>query len=436
MNRIAILQLAAWQLFRSPGRLAALLLLLACNVLALRNGLQELELRRERIATIQADRAKEHATVLGWFAAGKKGPDDMPWVDMTDPFWCSWYARPKAILEPSPLLAIASGRSADHPWYADLAFFSNGYSTRLAAEITDPEHRQLGTFDWVFVLTYLMPLFLLALVFDVGGAERDQGATALIALHTSSLRSWTAWRFVVPVAAVWLVTMAPMLIAAAQAGAFAAHVGAVVGIALLGSVYLLFWSVLLLVAAWMARGSNDQALRGAIAYAALCLVLPGALQWAVKLQHPPSLMLDYISADRVGSQATYELERDTIVRRFYAMDPELRDTPYGRDSVPDENIDWLMGSTLVSAMMDSVVQGIMAEEQARITAMDRSTWWLPSVAIPLTMERLAGTDAGSFLDFRMELQRRAQGILRRITEDSWHKRRMDEEGFKEYTVRL
>jgi hypothetical protein len=36
----------------------------------------------------------------------------------------------------------------------------------------------------------------------------------------------------------------------------------------------------------------------------------------------------------------------------------------------------------------------------------------------------------------MELQRRAQGILRRITEDSWHKRRMDEEGFKEYTVRL
>ncbi|MFZ1694335.1 MAG: DUF3526 domain-containing protein [Flavobacteriales bacterium] len=432
MKSTATLQLALRHLLRSPGKLLALVLLLGCNLLALHTGMQELHARRERIATIEEDRRKAHDEVFTWFAEGKKGPEDRPWVDISDPFWASWHARPKAVLAPSPLLAIAPGRIADNPWFADLTYFSNAYSTRMSTEISDPEHRQLGTFEWTFVLVYLMPLVLLALVFDVGGAERDRGAWTLIRSHAGSMRVWLAWRFVIPVLAVWTLTLLPMLFTASRAGAFAEHAQAAWAIVLLATVYILFWSVLLWLAAWMASGCNDQALRGAIAYAAICLVLPGALQWAVKLQHPPSLMLGYITADRVGAQAVYELERDTIVRRFYTLHPELSDTPHGRDTVPNEDIDWLMGSNLVSAMMDSVVGGIVAEEQARLSAMDRSTLWLPSAAIPLVMERLAGTDAASFLGFRMDVQRRAQAILRRITEDSWNKRRMDEEGFREY----
>lgn len=432
MRPVAILALSARQLLRSPGKLIALVLLLGCNIIALRGGMNELKARQERISTIQTDRAEEHAKVLGWFAEGKKGPDESPWVDMSDPFWCAWYARPKAILDPSPLLAIAPGRSADNPWYADLAYFSNAYSTRLQTEIADPEQRQLGGFDWVFVLIYLSPLFLLALVFDVGGAERDRGALSLIRLLTGGIRGWLAWRLVVPVLAVWLVTMAPMVVASVQAGAWAEHAPATLTIVALATAYLLFWAALLLVAAWMAQGSTDQALRGAIAYAAICLVLPGAIQWGVKLRYPPSLMVDYITADRIGAQAVYELEPDTISRRFYAARPELRVTPHGRDNVPDENIDWLMGSTLVSLMMDSVVKEVAESERARIQAMERATWWLPSMAVPMAMEKAAGTSAGHHLAFRMDVQEGGERILNKVIEDCWNKRQMDADGFKEH----
>lgn len=405
-----------------------MLLLLGCNALALLSGLRALEERRERIAAIQTDRAKEHERVMGWFAEGAKGPDDMPWVDISDPFWCSWYARPKAILAPSPLFAIAPGRSADNPWFADLAYFSNAYSPSLAPEIGDPEHRQLGTFDAVFVLIYLMPLSLLALLFDVGGAERDRGTWTLVRSHTGGMRSWLALRFLVPMLAVWLVTVAPLALMAARIGA---PTWPMLGILVLATAYLLLW-VLLLLAAGMARGTNDQALRGAIAHAAFCLVLPGVLQWAVKLQHPPSLMLGYITADRIGSQAVYELEPDTIARRFYALHPGLRDTPHGRDTTAPKDTDWMMASALVSAKMDSVVREIAAADRARIGALRRSAWWLPSAAIPLAMERLARTDACTHLDFRLQAHERGKRILRRLMEDSWNERRMDAAGFREY----
>lgn len=436
MRTMAILRISALQLLRSPGKLIALVLLLGCCVIALRGGMQELEARKERIATIEADRSKEHEKVRAWFAEGRKGPEDMPWVDITDPFWCSWYARPKAYITPSPLLAIVPGRSADHPWFADLAYYSNAYNTRLQTEIADPEHRQLGTFDWAFVLIYLMPLFLLALVFDIGGAERDRGALVLIRLHSDGLRSWLARRFVPPVIAVWLVTILPMLAAGARAGALAEQPRALLIIALLATAYLLFWAAVLGLAAWMSRGSNDQALRGAIAYTAICLVIPGALQWGAKLQHPPSLMVDYITADRVGAQAVYELDADTIQRRFYAARPDLRSTPYGRDTVPNENIDWMMSSALVSQMMDSVVQEVAQADRERHKTIELASWWLPSMAIPLMMEEAAGTSAAHHLVFRMQVQDGGKRILDRIIDDSWNKRVMDAEAFKQYAAPL
>ncbi len=436
MRTRSILHLSALQLLRSPGKLIALVLLLGCTIIALRGGLKELELRKDRIAAIEADRSKEHEMVLTWFAEGRKGPEDKDWVDIRDPLWCSSYARLKAYLAPSPMLAIAPGRSADSPWFADLEYYSNAYSTELRTEIADPEHRQLGTFDFVFVLVYLMPLFLLALVFDLGGAERDRGALVLIRLHSTDLRSWLARRFVPPVLAVWLVTILPMLAAGAQAGAFAEQPRALLVIALLATAYLLFWAAVLGLAAWMSRGSNDQALRGAIAYTAICLVIPGALQWGAKLQHPPSLMVDYITADRVGAQAVYELDADTIQRRFYAARPDLRSTPYGRDTVPNENIDWMMSSALVSQMMDSVVQELVQAERARLRSVERASWWVPSMAIPLLMERTAGTSAVHHLAFRMQVQEGGKRILERNMKDSWNKRVMDAEAFKQYAAPL
>jgi ABC-2 type transport system permease protein len=302
----------------------------------------------------------------------------------------------------------------------------------MRTEIADPEHRQLGTFDWVFVLTYLMPLFLLALVFDLGGAERDRGSLSLIRLHAGGVQQWLAWRFVVPMIAVWIATLAPMLVVAQQAGAFAEQLRALLAIIALATAYLLFWAAVLLLAARMASSSNDQALRGGIAYAAICLVIPGAVQWGAKLQHPPSLMVDYITAHRVGAQAVYELDADTIQRRFYAARPDLRNTPYGRDTVPNENIDWMMGSTLVALMMDSVVQEVAQGDRERIEAIERASWWLPCMSIPLLMEEAAGTSAAHHLAFRISVQDGGKRILNGIINDSWNKRVMDAEGFRNY----
>jgi hypothetical protein len=95
-----------------------------------------------------------------------------------------------------------------------------------------------------------------------------------------------------------------------------------------------------------------------------------------------------------------------------------------------------MSSALVSQMMDSVVQELVQAERARLRSIERASWWVPSMAIPLMMERTAGTSAAHHLAFRMQVQEGGKRILERNMKDSWNKRVMDAEAFKQYAAPL
>ena len=106
-------------LVRSSGRLAALVVFLGVGVVSVLAGRSDVEQWRATIEAGQAEEEERLTEARDYFAAGLKGPEERPWIDLTQPRWQDSYAATRVARVPGPLAGIAfaaaegrSGRSA------------------------------------------------------------------------------------------------------------------------------------------------------------------------------------------------------------------------------------------------------------------------------------------------------------------------------------
>jgi len=76
---------------RSIAKLFAYVLFVLASVYALYNGFDLQNKHQETIQNIEQKKQEEITKALAWFDEGKKGPEDRPWMDITTPFWASWF---------------------------------------------------------------------------------------------------------------------------------------------------------------------------------------------------------------------------------------------------------------------------------------------------------------------------------------------------------
>lgn len=377
-----------WRLLtRSRMAVAALLLMLALSSLAVIAGMREVERQRETIARVTK---LQHDEIAARAARQKPGGDAG---------YAAYYTFHPTWSPPSSASFLALGLRDTSPYLLRVRALSLQAQLH-EGETLNPELALAGRLDFAFVLVYLAPLLLIALLYDLLSSERAAGRLrTLMAMPGGDHRLWLR-RAALRSGLLFLCLVVPMAIGAWVSGTSAA---VVVAVLLATLVYLLFWAGLAL---WVAAAAGSSAAKAIVlvgCWTVLVLVLPtlahGVISRAVPVHQGAELML----AQRQLVHGAWDQPRDETMNRFFVLHPEWRATA----PLP-EAFHWKwyfafqqLGDEGVAAQAGAYRHGLL--ERQRWT--ERAGWLLPSVAVQNLLHGVAGTDLVAQLDYQDAIAR-------------------------------
>lgn len=365
-------------------RMAIPLLLLTLLVAsaAVIAGVAEVTRQHAVIERIQPQQAEDEAAVAKFVTLGGDAGNAAYYT-----FHATWD-------EPAPLAFAAIGQRDVAPYVLRVRALS------LESQIHEGENYNAemalpGRFDWAFVLIYLAPLFLIALLHDLRSAEREAGRMAMLqSMVRNEPMLWlrrVAWR----VGLTYLALCIPFTLGAL---AMAAPAGEVFSMLSLAALYLLFWTTLALLVARLGFGSVTNAASLAAAWLVLTLVLPGLALLAINAAVPVRQGVELTLAQREMVHAGWDRPREETMQAFFRHHPEWQDTP------PIEGgFHWKwyyafqhLGDVSVADQSSAYRAGL--EQRERWTR--RVGYLLPAVGVQAGMHRLARTDLAAQMAYQ------------------------------------
>lgn len=371
--------LREWRLLSGASR-AALLGLACLAAVAVALGLAAVSATRADIARVVGLEAKETAAVEG-FAQGAAGS-------------FGYYRHYPVWRAPGDLGFLAPSRGDAVPEVQRIRMLA------LEAQINDnesanPELLLAGRFDFAFVLLYMAPLVLIALLHDLWSAEREAGRLgALQSLPHADRRLWTP-RATLRFAGVALALLIPLVVGAAVEGTAPGRLIGAVGLVLAS---LAFWAALSLLVARSEAASATQAAILAGLWFAIALVIPAAAHLAINRAVPLPDAAELIRENREEVHAGWDRPKAETMQRFVARYPDFADRA---DVGTGFHWKWYfafqhLGDLHVAAQSAARDAGI-ARREGLAQALG---WALPPLKLTQALQGMAGSDVRAELAFR------------------------------------
>lgn len=367
---------------RQRVALPALLLTLLVATAAVIAGLAEVSRQRDVIDRIQPQQAEDVAAVAKFVTL-----DGDPGNAAYYTFYATWD-------EPSPLAFAALGQRDVAPYVLRVRALS------LESQINEGENYNAemalpGRFEWSFVLIYLAPLILIALLHDLKSGEREAGRLALLRTMAAGERRLWLRRVALRTGFVFLALGMPFVIGGIVSGTPARLVMAVLGLA---AAYLLFWTAVAVVVGRLGKGSVTNAASLAARWLVLTLVLPGLALLAVNAAIPVRQGIEMTLAQREIVHAGWDRPKEETMTAFFEQHPEWRGTP------PVEGgFHWKwyyalqhLGDVRVADQVAAYRQGL----ESRDSWTRRLGVVLPAVGVQAAIHRLARTDLAAQLAYQ------------------------------------
>jgi ABC-2 type transport system permease protein len=382
MNMAAALTHEWRLLVRSPMAVLAVVLLCGLSPLAVVSGMRETERQDNRIAQalqLQLDDS-------GQLAAHPSRSRDAGAAAYYG-FHATW--DPPA---PGSFLALGLRDTSPHV----LRVRALALQAQLhEGDTHNPELALLGRLDLAFVLVYLAPLFVIALLYDLVSAERAAGRLAtLVALPGGNQGLWLR-RAGLRCGLLFMALALPVVVGAGASGMPGMQLAWVLASML---VYLLCWAGLALRVAtgpW-ASATNAFALVGC--WAALTLVLPALVYLVITRANPAHQGAELMLAQREAVHGAWDQPREQTLQRFFQTHPEWRDTaplPAG--------FHWKWYYAFQQLGDESVAGQATAYRAALLARQRWSThagWLLPPVALQTLLHRVAHSDLPAQLAYQ------------------------------------
>jgi ABC-2 type transport system permease protein len=372
-----------WRLvLRAPVSALALGLLLLLASLAVLSGSWEVARQRDSLARLQVLQRDELAALAAKPQTARQAGNAAYYT-----FHATWNP-------PAPAAFMALGLTDSAP---------NALRVRALAlqsqlhegEAFNPALSLAGRFDLAFVLIYLAPLVLIALLHDLVSAERQAGRLGtLMALPGGDHRLWlrrAALRTVLAFACVAGPLVAGAVVNGMPAPAMAAALATV-------AAYLAFWAALSVIVASRGRGSASHATALVGCWVLLTLVLPALANAALARAVPAQQGVDLALAQREAVHAAWDRPPAETMDRFFRSHPQWRATAplpagfhwkwyYAFQQLGDESV-----AAPVAAYRDS----LLARQRWTV----RLGWLLPGVGAQAALHRLAQTDLEAQLAYQ------------------------------------
>jgi ABC-2 type transport system permease protein len=297
--------------------------------------------------------------------------------------------------EPSAWAPAAAGLRGIHPESRHLRF--TGLVPQLyQAEVRNPAAEHAGHLDLAYVLSFLLPLWIIGLSYDVRSRDSDLGTAALVRSQPLRLSQLIALRLalkatlVAAVALVLLAFAAFVFRAPLDARALALVVGVLcyVGITFLAVFFVASWN----------RSSVFNAMLLSGGWIGGAVLLPALVNLAMLVAWPVRGGIELTLEQRLDMNGRWDDPKATTMTPFFARRPEWAGTV-----VPGDRFSWPwyyaaheMGDQSVAPTVATYRASL--EQRARWTA--RAGLVLPPLGVELLFERLAGSDLTTALHYR------------------------------------
>jgi ABC-2 type transport system permease protein len=372
-----------WRLLvRSRLALCALTLLLVLSTLAVLSGMREVARQQQTIARLAGLQQQELTAQARKYVHGGDAGSAAYYT-----FHGTWDA-------PSHTAFLALGLRDAAPYVLRLRALALQAQLH-EGESFNPELALAGRFDFAFVLVYLAPLFVIALLYDLVSGERRSGRLGTLLALPGAGRSLWLRRAGLRSALVFGCLVLPMLAGALASGSAATAVGAVL---LAAASYLAVWSGLALVVATRSGSSaaNAMALMGC--WAVLTLILPTLANTVLSRAVPVHQGVELMLAQRQAVHGAWDQPPEATMEKFFRTHPEWRHTA----PLPS-GFHWKwyyafqqLGDESAALQVQAYRSGLLARQ--RWTS--RLGWLLPGVGVQAALHRLADTDLQAQLAYQ------------------------------------
>lgn len=372
-----------WRLL-TRQRLAAisLVLLAVLSSAAVIAGLTEVHRQQQVIDRIQPQQQADEAAIARWVSVDGNAGN------------AAYYTAHATWDAPSPMAFAALGQRDVAPYV--LRVRALGLEGQLQeSESYNAELALPGRFDWAFVLTYLLPIFLIGLLHDAKSSEREAGRVQMLALMARSERWLWIRRIALRAGLAWLAVTAPLV-----AGGLAtdAPLAAMASFVLTSLVYALIWTILILLIARASRASVANAAMLSALWMVITLIVPTLALLVINDRHPVRQGVELTLAQREAVHAGWDRPKAETMAEFIRLYPEWADL-----SAVEGGFHWKwyyafqhLGDQTVAPQVAAYRQSLLArDEETRALG-----WVLPAVGVQYKLHRLAQTDLLGQLDYQ------------------------------------
>lgn len=369
-------------LARAPVAAMALGLLLLLSALAVAAGSWEIARQRDTVARLAVLQQAELAELAAKPRVAR------------DAGSAAYYAFHGTWDPPGPAAFLALGMRDSAPYVLRVRALAL-QSQLHDGETFNPVLAAAGRFDLAFVLIYLAPLVLIALLHDLVSAERRAGRLGmLMALPGGDHRLW--WRRAALRTALAFACMAVPVLAGSVVNGMPAM--AVAAVLVVIAAYLAFWAGVALAVASRGRSAAAQATALMGAWVLLTLVLPALASAVLARAVPVQQGVDLVLAQRQAVHAAWDHPPAETMERFFRSHPHWRHTAplpagfhwkwyYAFQQLGDEHV-------------AEQVAAYRASLRGRQQWTARLGWLLPGVGAQAALHRLADTDLQAQLAYQ------------------------------------
>jgi ABC-2 type transport system permease protein len=258
----------------------------------------------------------------------------------------------------------------------------------------NPELSLAGRFDYAFVIAFLLPLFLIVLLYDVHAVERDSGRVAMLTATVGAPRRLWISRILVLMTGAALACLLPLWLLGLGFGAEPRSLLQASGVVL---AQLALWSGLASLVAFGAWTASVSAALLTAAWLVLALLVPLTGKILIDRTVPGIDGAQISLLQRETVNAAWDLPRAVTLDRFYESHPEWA---HSAPLTAPFHWKWYYAFQQIG---DETAAALSLAYRDAIRERDRRAGWVawlsPPVAVMRAMQGVARTDVRSALEY-------------------------------------
>jgi ABC-2 type transport system permease protein len=296
--------------------------------------------------------------------------------------------------EPSPWAAFSIGQRDVNAFNAKVRLLTLE-GQLYDSELSNPESTTLGHFDAAFVLVFLVPLLVIAVVHDLVAGERELGIWSLVRSAPVAPGRVVALKLFVRLGSA--LGLALGLLAMAVAALRVPFDGRVLGIAIALVFYVLFWFGAGFFVAALGRSPawNAVALLGL--WIVTAILGPSLSNVAIATLLPVPDAMEVTVRQRQGYHESWDLPQKEVMANFYRRYPE-----YARFPVPEDRYSDAWYYAMNQRGDDAAFEASRSYRETlarRVRWSERVAVLFPPVAAQAALDRIARTDLTAHLEY-------------------------------------